>query len=92
MFEHLALLNASVSTQPCASILQPCALPPPLPPPLTPAEPNTQQSKAFKGFKFNSVGSQFKRQLGELMGQLQVGGAYCPPAVPFVLPAAVWQK
>ncbi len=31
-----------------------------------------KESKAFKGFKFNSVGSQFKKQLAELMGQLQV--------------------
>jgi hypothetical protein len=27
-------------------------------------------AKAFKGFKFNSVGSQFKKQLGDLMTAL----------------------
>ena len=37
---------------------------------LVTAAPNSQ--KAFKGFKFNSVGSQFRRQLAELMAQLHV--------------------
>jgi myosin-5 len=32
--------------------------------------PGGGPNKRFAAFKFNSVGSQFKRQLGELMAQL----------------------
>eukprot|EP00197_Chlamydomonas_leiostraca_P009765 CAMPEP_0202867474 /NCGR_PEP_ID=MMETSP1391-20130828/9454_1 /ASSEMBLY_ACC=CAM_ASM_000867 /TAXON_ID=1034604 /ORGANISM="Chlamydomonas leiostraca, Strain SAG 11-49" /LENGTH=1634 /DNA_ID=CAMNT_0049547521 /DNA_START=190 /DNA_END=5094 /DNA_ORIENTATION=- len=35
-----------------------------------PEPADAKGGKAFKGFKFNSVGSQFKKQLGELMAQL----------------------
>lgn len=43
---------------------------PPLPFEPTGVEPGSRSSKNFKAFKFNSVGSQFKRQLSELMTQL----------------------
>lgn len=35
-----------------------------------PEPADARGGRAFKGFKFNSVGSQFKKQLAELMTQL----------------------